>query len=280
MVNERKKEAVETVKKLCKEYPIIGVVNMQSLPAAQLQRMRKKLQDKVQLYMTKKRLIKRALEEIKDEKPGIEQLEEKMKGMPALLFTSENPFRLYKTLEKNMSSAAAKPGQEAPKDIVVQAGPTNFAPGPIISELGNIGLKTKVDQGKIAITEDATVVKEGEEINENLASMLQKLGIEPMEVGLDLVSVYEDGTVYGKDVLAIDEKEYEDNIVQAFTWGFNLAVEAGVFTDKTREFLVQKAFKEAKAIALEGDVLTPETVGEVLGKAERGARSLQTNLEE
>mgnify|MGYP000252813721 CR=1 FL=1 len=76
---------------------------------------------------------------------NMDQLTEKIKGMPALLFSKENPFTLYSILQKNKSPAPAKANQEAPKDIVVSAGPTTFAPGPIISELAEVGIKTKVD---------------------------------------------------------------------------------------------------------------------------------------
>jgi len=161
-VSDAKKEAVQKVKDLISEYPLVGVVNMANLPAPQLQRMREKLRDTVVMYMAKKRLIKLVLEDA--DKEGIQELEPYLKGIPALLFSSENPFKLYSIIQKNKSKAAAKAGQEAPNDITVSAGPTSFAPGPIISELGGLGLKTKVEDGKIHIIKDHVIVKEGEEI--------------------------------------------------------------------------------------------------------------------
>jgi len=68
--------------------------------------------------------------------------------MPALLFTKENPFKLYNKLQKSKSSAPAKAGQTAPSEIVVPKGPTPFAPGPIIGELGALGIKTAVENIK------------------------------------------------------------------------------------------------------------------------------------
>src|SRR3989344_6785945 len=148
----QKKETVHQFIKLIKEYPIIAAVNMENLPAKQLQNMRSTLRGKVEILMTKRRLLKLAIEHAKKDKPGIEKLE--LKGMPALLFTKENPFTLFRTLKKNKSKAPARGGQKAPSNIIVPAGPTTFLPGPVIGELGALGIKSKVDQGKIAIVQD------------------------------------------------------------------------------------------------------------------------------
>ncbi|MBW2982189.1 50S ribosomal protein L10 [Candidatus Woesearchaeota archaeon] len=277
-VSGYKKKVVEDFVKLIKEYPIIGAVNMENLPAPQLQTMRGQLRDKVVMRMTKRRLIKIAIEQAKAEKKGIEELEKHLKGMPALLFSKENPFKLYKTLKKSKSSAPAKAGQTAPKDIVVPAGPTSFAPGPVIGELGAMGIKTSVEGGKIAIQADTVVVKEGEEIKANVAGMLTRLGIEPMEIGLDLVAVYEDGTIYTRDILDIDEEEFLARLQNAYRWSFNLAVEAGYFTKETIELLVPKAFNEAKALALEANIMADVVAEELIAKAEAQGKSLKEEI--
>ena len=63
-----KKEVVSNLVKLIKEYPIIGVVNMENLGASALQSMRAKLRKDCVLTMTKRRLIKLAIEETKSSK--------------------------------------------------------------------------------------------------------------------------------------------------------------------------------------------------------------------
>lgn len=275
---DEKKKLVKKVEELLKNSPVVGIVNMHALPTAQLQRMREKLRGSVDLFLTKKRLIRFALENIKTEKKGIEELEEYLKGIPALLLSKDNPFKLYSILQKNKSKAAAKPGQIAPNDITIPAGMTQFTPGPIISELGAFGLKTKVTDGKIEITDDATVLKEGEEISPEMAGLLSKMGIEPMEIGLDLVAVYEKGQIYTKDVLAIDEEEYFNNFTQAQRWAFNLAVEAGIMTTETTELMIQKASREVKALALEANILTDETKEEILAKANAHGEAVGKDL--
>lgn len=273
MVSQDKKKLVKQIADLVKEYPIVGVVNMCNLPAPQMQKMRSSLRNSMKLVMTRKTLLARGLEA--SGKEGIKDLITYLKGMPALLFTKDNPFALYKTLEKNKSPAPAKAGQEAPKDIIVKAGPTSFAPGPVIGEMGALGIKTGVEGGKIAIKADSIVVKEGDTISAKAAEMLKRLGIEPMEIGLDLVAVFENGTVFKGSDLRIDEAEYEQKLMDAAQWAINLSVEAGIVNPDTIEIMLIKAFRDSKAVALEGNILADAVLEEVLAKVERGALALQ-----
>ncbi len=274
MVSDTKKKLVQSLIDDVKSYSIIGVIDMRSLPAQQLQDMRAMLRAKnVKIKMARKKLIRMALKESKNK--NVEALIEKIKGMPALLFTNDNPFTLYATIQKNKSEAPAKAGQEAPSDIVVPAGPTNFAPGPIISELASVGIKTKVDGGKLVMLADTTVAKEGDVITAKLAETLKRLDIKPMEVGLNLVAVWEKGLVFNAKDLHIDTAEYEANLAQAATWAMNLAMDIAYPTEDTTQLLLQKAFRDAKTTAIEASFVIPETREELLAKAEREASSVK-----
>ena len=268
-VAQYKKETVKRLVTLMNEYPIVAALNMENMPAKQLQIMKAQLRGKAEIIMTKKRLIRVVIEKVKDSKKGIEQLEPNLKGMPALLFTKENPFKIYMFISKNKSPAPAKSGQEAPKDIIVPAGPTPFAPGPIIGELGALKIKTGVEGGKVAIKDDCVVAKAGAIISEALASVLTRLNIMPMELGLDITAIYEKGVIYKRDVLDVDEEKYIENLVQAHTWALNLAVEAGIVNAVTAEVMIQKAFRDSKGLALEANILADLVVEELLEKAER-----------
>jgi len=275
MVTQKKLDAVEEMSKFCKEYPIVGIINLDGLPTPQLQQMREQLRDKVLIKVTKKRIIKRVLENLKAEKKDIDKLNNYLRGIPGLLFTKESPFKLFKTLQKNKSNTFAKAGQIAPVDVYVRAGPTSFAPGPIIGELGALGIKAGVDGGKIAIKEDKLVVKEGEEISAKLAPVLMRLDIKPMEIGLDLVVAYENGTIYDKKILSVDEQVYIDQITQIAKQGINLSFNIGYYTKETIELFITEATSKVKNLALNSDILTKDTVSDILGKAERQAKTIE-----
>ncbi|MEK6964317.1 MAG: 50S ribosomal protein L10 [Nanoarchaeota archaeon] len=272
---KKKIEAVSTFVKLIKEYPIIGVVNMQNLPARQLASMRKQLRGTVLIQMTKKSLLHRTLETIGGD---YAKLIPYFKGMPALLFSKENPFKLFKILKKNKSKAPIKAGQQAPNDIIIPAGPTPFAPGPIIGELSQNKIAAGVEGGKVAIKKDSLVAKEGDIISPGLSSILLRLGLQPMEIGLDLVAVYEKGEIMTKDVLDIDETVFMKQIQTACSEGINLAVYAGYTVKDTIELLVAKAVREARALSISEDILTSDTTGDILAKAEREMNALKANI--
>ena len=271
-----KKEIVGNLTNLIAEYPIIGVVNMENLPAPQLQAMRAQLRGRFLITMTKRRLIKLAFEAAKSKKNGIEKLERHLAGMPALIFTKENPFRLSRTLQKSKSPAPAKAGQAAPRDIIVNKGATSFAPGPIIGELAMAGIKAGVEAGKVAIKEDAVVVRAGEKIKPKTAEILTRLGIQPMEVGLDLVAVFENGVIYGRDVLSIDDNEYRNRLSNAARWAFNLANYAAYPTRETIRLLIGKAYNDSKTLGIAQNIFGKEIIDILLGKAEQQMLSLKT----
>ncbi|MBL7050741.1 50S ribosomal protein L10 [Candidatus Woesearchaeota archaeon] len=279
-VSEAKKKVVANLVKLIKENPIIGVVNMENLPASQLQKISAKLRENVVLTMTKKRLMKLAFEKTQEDKKGVIKLIEHLKGMPALLFTKQDPFELFKTLKKNKSFAPAKAGQIAPCDLSLKAGPTPFAPGPIIGELGAMGLKTKVEDNKINIIENKVVVKEGEEVKANVAGILSRLGVKPVEIGLELVAVYENGDILTKDILDIDEEAYINDMKSAHSEAFTLAVELSYPIEEVIAIVLPKIHGEARTLALEQEILTDETSEDILKKAENGAMKLKGKVPE
>ena len=58
-----KQGTVQEFVSLMEEYPIVGVVNMNNLPTKQLQNMRAQLRSTVVLRMTKRRLLKKAIDQ-------------------------------------------------------------------------------------------------------------------------------------------------------------------------------------------------------------------------
>ena len=273
-VSKQKKDVVKQISDFAKEYPILGLVDMENLPARQLQRMRDSLKGKVVIFMTKGRLMKVAFTKLGQDVPGASDLKEKIRGMPALIFTKENPFKLYKMLQKSKSPAPAKAGSIAPKDVIVPAGKTPFAPGPVIGELGQLGIKTAIEDGKIAIKEDKLLVPAGEAINAKQAEILTRLGIEPMEVGLNIISVLEAGTLFDRKVLDIDEEVYVNNLKAMHSEAFNLAIKIGYPTKDTIKTLLSKAYREGTALADSQDIITDENIKRLVQKANAQASSL------
>ncbi len=249
-VSKKKIEEVIKIKDLMKRYKVISIADLTNLPSANLQLIKHKLRDKIEIKVTKKNLIRIAIDELKEKdlsllKPYLENI------IPAMIFSNEDPFKLFKLIKENNSNAAAKPGQISPSDLTVQAGPTQFTPGPIIGELGAVGLQTSVEAGKIVIKKDKLIVKQGEVIKPEVASILAKLGIEPIEISLNVLTVYDQGIVYEKSVLDISQESYINNIKLAYNQALLLAEEIGYVSKDNAELLLTKAYRIALRLSKE-----------------------------
>jgi large subunit ribosomal protein L10 len=274
MVKQEKMSEVEELKQLINNHSVIGVLNMRKLPSRQLQEIRKSLKAKIR--MSKRSLLLRALKA--SNKKDLNLLESKIEGPVALLFTNENPFKLFKSLKASRSPAAAKAGDVATKDIIVQKGSTGLPPGPAISTLQKIGLKASVQGGKIAVLQDKVVAKSGDTISGDVAGVLSLLKIEPLEIGLDLSSAYEAGTVYERNVLDIDTDHYITQIHQSVQHAINLSLNTNYPTKQTIELMIQRAFMETKAVAVDANILEKEFIDDVLLKSIRQALALEKTV--
>jgi len=261
-IKQWKKDKVVELAKMIDLSPVLGVVDMRSLPAKQLQHMRQEFRGKLRIIMSKKALVTRALEKSK-----FKDLAATISGMPALILTDMNPLRLAILLNKSRVPAPAKAGDTAPRDIEVKAGSTPFTPGPVIAELSDIGIKTKVEGGKLAVIKDTVVAKNGAVISESISSILKRLGIFPMEVGLNLVAVSDGKGIFSGETLRISEKDYESRVVAAYHQAFNLACSASILVKENVAIILSKARSQAYNLAISAGVVGDETVSALLSLA-------------
>jgi large subunit ribosomal protein L10 len=269
MVSESNKKMLKEVKVELAKYPVIGLLDMHKMPAKQLLQIRNKLRGQARIWMVKKRVLQLALEQI--EAPGAKELAKGIQGEPALILTSMDPFRLARTLEQYKSAAFAKPGDVAPYEILIKEGPTPLPPGPAIGDFQKLKIPAMVAGDKIAVRKDTVVAKTGDIISPELAGMLTKLGIEPMEVGLNMVSALERGIVYPREVMFVPLSEYLGQLKAAGAAAMNLSVNANIFTSGAISLIIAKAAGEARGLAIGANIITPETIGMVLAKADAAA---------
>jgi len=277
-VAEWKLKKVEELAELMRQYPVVGIVDMHALPARTLQKMREKLRGDVLIKMSKKSIMRHAIDRAAKEERSLEKLKDALKGQPAFIFSKMDVFRLYRVLEQNKVPAPAKPNTVAPKDIVVPKGETPFAPGPILGELQAVGIQTEIKGGKIAIKKDAVVVREGEVIDARLASILNRLGIEPMEIGLNLIAAHENGTIFLPEVLRVDVDEIREQIARAYQHAVSLSIASGYLTKETAPLAIAKAHAEALALGIAAAVPEKGVVEHLLARARLQMLSLASKL--
>ncbi len=264
------------IKQLIDKYDVIAVADISKFPSALFAQIRKRLHGKGVVKVSKSRVIKKALAE----NPKTAKLAELAVENIAIIFTNLNPFELFGFIKKNKGKVPAKSGAIAEDDIVIPAGDTGLPPGPALSDLKGAGLKVAVQGASIAIMEDKVVTKKGEPVSAAVAGTLAKLNIRPFKVGMKINSVLESGQIYTAEILNIDTEQVFIQFTDAHKNAFNLAVNAEVFNNATRELLVQRAFRNTKALAIEGNIINSATAGEILAKVQAQAGAIKAHVKE
>ncbi|TFG00464.1 MAG: 50S ribosomal protein L10 [Promethearchaeota archaeon] len=276
-----KKDEVDYLVRLMEEYNNIIVIKLSNIIDKQVQEMRKILRGDAVLRMSKKSLQERALDKYKKQsgKENLERLKEHIPGQSGLLFTDMDPFELKKLFSENMWMVAAKPGTVAPKDIVVPAGDTGLPTGQVISELNMVlKLPTMLKNDTIHIREDTVTHEKGDTISTKEASILKKLGVEPIESLLEIEVAWSDGRIIPNEVIYMDMEEFKQEIAESFNTAKVLAIELGIIDEETLEPLLQKAHREALALLFEMPILDANYIDDYIKRATMEANSINATI--
>lgn len=255
-----KREEVTAIQEMLTKHPVVAVVSIGGIPSPSMQRIRAGLRGKAEIRSGKNNLLHLALEAAEKKVPGIKQLETLMDGQTALVGSELNPFALYKQFAASRTRMPAKAGQRAPFDIEVQRGDTAFKPGPVVGDLQRAGIPAAIEAGKVVIKSTKVVARKGDAITADLASALAKLEIHPIEVGLDVRAILENGFLYRPDVLAVDETEFRNRLAQAVRSALALALETAWASKPTIEPLLGKAARGALGVGAATKALTKDGV--------------------
>ncbi len=262
---QQKADEVAKLTSSIDQYEVIALASLHKVRASQLQELTKRFRSDILFKTAKNVLVKRALD--RSVKRNIQDLSKHMVGSNLLLLTNMNPFALSILLDKNKIKATAKAGDIAPTDITIPAGNTGLPPGPAISELHDAGVRTRIESGSVWVMRDTVVAKKGEAIPPRVASVLSKLGVKPLEVGLQLVAAYDDGLVFTADQLSLDLAATTRQLEDAHQRAINLSVNTSYPTVETIGLLLQRAHREARALAINAAYMTPAVAAEVVAKA-------------
>jgi len=277
LTREQKEQKVEYFQEEIEDNPVIGILDMHNLPAKQLQQIKKEMKEFAKVRMSRKTLMQIAIDQ--SDKEEIEQLEENDAIQPAFIFSEKDPFQLYSLIKQNKTSAAAQGGETAPNDIEVPDGDTGIGPGPMLGKLQQRGLQVQVDDGSIHVQEPGVIIEKGDEITADDAEILNQLGIEPLEIGLDLDVAYSEGELFRAEELDIDVEEYRTDVESAAGAAYNLAVNAGIINETTAEAIVSEAVRKAKNLAISEGLPVEETIEEALAHASSNAEGLDSQVD-
>lgn len=262
-----KYDEVKQITDILTQNKVIGIVGIGGIPGPQLQQMRKNIHGIAKLRSAKNNLICLALDDAGKTIKGLSSLKEIINGQSAIIATDTNPFKLFAQIKTTKTMAPAKGGETATHDIMVKAGDTPFKPGPVVGELQKVGIPAAIQEGKVIIKTDKVIVPKGEKITTEIAQMLARLEIFPIEISMNLYGVFEDGSIFKPEILDIDIDQFMGQIKQASNNAFNLAIKAGWVTKQTIQPLIMKAHNDAFILALETGLVNKETIKNLISKA-------------
>jgi large subunit ribosomal protein L10 len=275
-VSPEKTEAVNNTVELLNKYDVIAAADLNKVSSSMLQDMRKQLRGRLDVKVVKNTIMRISMNQAG--KTDSEGFMDAAAGPNVFLFTNGNPFRLAMDLEANKVKVFAKSGDIALKDIVISAGNTGLSPGPLIGKFGVLNVRTRIESGNIWVVNDVTVTKAGEPISDDLADLLQRMGIRAAEMGLSIKAVYERGELIPGQSLILDMDDYRARLAQAIGSAFQLAVQAAYVTPQTVTPILIKAAAEARAVAIEAGYASKETVEDLIAKANSQARTLASKV--
>lgn len=244
-VPEKKLKSVSELENLIKNNKTFMICSIKGLPGKQFQSIKKKIRENVKVKVVKKSIILRAIDSSGIE---IKKMREFVKEDSALLFSNLDAFELSGTLSENVAPVGAKVGQIAGEEVAVEPGPTDLAPGPAISELGAVGIKIAIEDGKISIKERRVIAKKGEPISEAAAGIMSKLDIKPFTVGFEPTAAYDNQDKKVYTGIKINKEKTLEDLKRDYGRALAFAVQISYVCGETLRHILAKAVSQEKAI--------------------------------
>jgi len=267
---DQKAKFVENGKALLKSYKLIGIVPLARIPDRLLQTAKNKNRDEIKLIIGRKTLLTMILES--DERG--KQLIERLEGTSAILLSNANPFDIYKKFKESTIKLAAKPGQLAPSDIIVDEGETSLQPGQAVTELKTAGIDVRIDKGKVLISKTKTLVAQGSAISLNVAKALHTLGVMPFVARIEPSVINYDKIMYTKEILDIDPNRTISDLVKHFGTAIELGMRARIITRYTLPGMIGTAYRNAIALGIGINAYDKGIIEILIGKAAAQANAL------
>jgi|YelNatPaOPRAMG01_1025707.scaffolds.fasta_scaffold13297_3 large subunit ribosomal protein L10 len=262
----------ERIKELASKYEVIALASLTKVRSTQIMELRRKFRGELMLLVAKNTIAKKAFASLGKER--VEDFTASLTGQNLLIFTNMNPFKLNMLLEKGKIFLPAKAGDVATEEIVIPAGNTGIAPGPVLSEFKEAKVITKIESGSIWVTKDTVVAKPGDVISPKLASLLAKLGMKPIKAGMAISLVYWNGLIIAEKDIKIDLERFVGDIVTSARQAFSLAYKAEYPTTEVIPIILVDYMTKALAVAERAGYFSRETSVAILKEAELNAYRL------
>jgi len=272
---DKKDKYAEKLRKTLAQYSRVMLVTADNVGSNHMQKIRASIRGKGVILMGKNTMIRRVIRtEFKQFEPLLPYIAENV----GLLFTTGDLRELRDLVLAQRVEAPAKVGTVAPCDVTIPAGDTGLEPTQTAA-LQALNIATRINKGQIMILNPKEIIKKGDKVGPSEATLLQKLKIKPFTYGLGLKQVFEDGLVYGPEILDIDLNELVKKVANAATRIAALSLEIGFPTLASIPHSLARAFKSLIAVAVVTEITfaQAEQIKELLENPEALAAALASS---
>lgn len=251
----KKQKYFDKLVDLCVNSPCALIVHVDNVTSKQMQDIRLELRGRATVLMGKNTMIRKALSAGHEEHPecGMDKLRAAVNGNIGFIFAQNCSLDdIRDVLKKHRKESAAKNGQMSMVDLVLPAGPTGMDPSQTaFFQALNIG--TKIVKGAIELVSEFPILRKGEKVSASAAVLLGKLSIKPFEYGMEVLQVYQEGSVFDAAVLDIKD----DVLITKFLTGVaNMAAfsrEVGIPTAAGLPHMFGNAFRNVASLVADID---------------------------
>ncbi|XP_074280267.1 large ribosomal subunit protein uL10-like [Silene latifolia] len=256
--------------KLCNlldEFSQVLIASADNVGSTQLQGIRKGLRGDSVVLMGKNTMMKRTIK-LHAERTGnsdLLNLVTLLVGNVGLIFTKGDLKEVREEIAKYKVGAPARVGLVAPIDVVVPPGNTGLDPSQT-SFFQVLNIPTKINKGTVEIITPVELIRKGEKVGSSEAALLAKLGIRPFSYGLNIESVYDNGSIFSPDVLDLTEEDLLAKFASGLSMVTALALGISYPTLAAAPHMFINGYKNVLAIAVatEYDFPQAEQVKEYL----------------
>jgi len=235
---------------LLAEYSSILVIKIDFVGSAQMQLARLNLRGRGVILCGKNTIIRRVMTDNLETYPTLSGLLPFIKGNVAFVFCNEGLKEIRDELTTNKVPAAAKTGVIAPVSVTVPAGPTGLDPGQT-TFFQALNIQTKISRGSIEIVAPVRLITQGEKVSASAVALLTKLDIKPFFYGIEIVQVYENGSLYDSSILDITDAVLLGKFFRGVNYVAALSLQIGYPTAASVPHSLINGLKKLVAIALE-----------------------------
>lgn len=235
------------------EYNKLLVVGVDNVGSFQMQQIRLKLRGNAELLLGKNTMMRKSIRGHIEENPALEKLLPLIVGNIGFVFTKGDLSTVRDICTSNKVKAPAKAGAIAPVDVWIPATVTTMGPEKT-SFFQALSINTKITRGTIEILNDVHLIKQGEKVGASEATLLNMMGFSPFSYGLEVLSVYDNGSVYSPSILDIKPEDILKKFLEGVRSVASVSLAINYPTVASVPHSIANGFKNVLSVAVATDI--------------------------